>query len=154
MNNFEICKIKRSFYIDHPGLDKEANTKEGRLFFGIIINVNDNHCFVPFETKLYEHPALKANSQYDLPSSTRPKAGLNFEKCLIINDFKYLEIIENPQIANSQYTKLKNEQDLVKEKLEQYIQKYIAEYKRGYAYEKYIFKYCTLHEFKKELGLE
>lgn len=153
MNNFDFCFINKVFFDDFPNLKTEANTKETRLYFGITININNNNCFVPFESDLFDQPLLQMYSQYPLPSSTRPKGGLNFEKCLIINDMKYIDVIEHPHIAHSQYTKLIDEQELIKIKLEKYIVKYIRACKKNRESLDYIFKCSTLHEFKVELGI-
>lgn len=153
MNNFDFCLIKPVFFDDFPNLKKEANTKETRIYFGITININNNNCFVPFESDLYDKPILQMYSQYALPSSTRPMGGLNFEKCLIINDMKYIDVVEHPRIAHSQYTKLIAEQELIKVKLETYIGKYIRACRKNRENLDYIFNCSTLHEFKVELGI-
>lgn len=59
------------------------------------------------------------------PSSTRPNGGLNLEKCLIINELQYVIPVPDPQIASSQYKKLIAEQEIVRNKLELYINKFV-----------------------------
>lgn len=153
MKNFDICLVKKAFFDDFPNLKAEGNKKEMRLYLGIRIKLDDNNYFIPFESKLFDHPALKDTSQYSLPSSTRPNAGLNFEKCLIINDLSYIEILAEPGLAHSQYKKLVEEQDLIIERLEIYIQKFIKACEKKREKREFMFKFSTLHEFKSELGV-
>ena len=80
--DFKIFTISKSYFTDYPALTKEADLKETRVYLGIIIKINKNNCFVPFESKLPDNEILKKFCHWPLPSSTRPKAGLNFEKSL------------------------------------------------------------------------
>ena len=153
MYNFNFCKISPSYFQAFPELVREADLKETRLYFGVCININDNNCFIPFESNLHDHPYLRQHSQYLLPSSTRPNGGLNLEKCLIINELQYVIPVPDPQIASSQYKKLIAEQEIVRNKLELYINKFVKACEKKREDKEYIFKFSTVHQFKEELGL-
>jgi len=151
--DFEIFTINKSFFIENPDLTKEADLKSTRIYLGIVIQINNNNCFIPLETKLKENELLARKSQWPLPSSTRPDAGLNFEKCLIINDLRHLNLIHNPQIANSQKRGIDNNKKSIRARLNRYIENYIKAYNKDRHLKDYIFKFTTLHYFHKELGL-
>ncbi len=158
VKDFDICIIKKEFFSfieNKNGLDKtsEINTKESRIYLCLLMNINNNTFLIPFESEVPQTEALLQNSLYALPSETRPKAGLNFEKLLIINDHSYLNIIPNPQIANSQKKEIENNQQAIKNKLEKYVSKYIKACNKKREHREYIFRFSTLHLFKKELGI-
>ena len=148
MYDFKICTIKNSFIENYPNLKKEANSKESRIYLGIKITIDNNNCFVPFETKLHKHPLLDNISQYPVPSNTRPDAGLNFEKCLIINNSEYIKeiiSIEQAKIANTQKNTLLNNKVDIVTKFNLYIKKYIKACKKNREKRDFIFRYSTLH---------
>lgn len=156
MCHFKICIIEPSFIDKHPSLKKEANSKENRIYLGIKIKINDNNYFIPFETKLFKHPRLVGVSQYPVPSNKRPNAGLNFEKCLVINDSKYIKkeiLITEAKMSNKQKSILKNNEKDITNKFNLYIKKYITACKKNREKREFIFKYSTLHEFKDELNI-
>jgi len=86
--DFRLFIMNSSLFEDKPELAAQADLKDDRIYLGIIITINNNNCFVPLETNLKDNELLKRNSQWPVPSSTRPNAGLNFEKSLIVNDLK------------------------------------------------------------------
>jgi len=131
----------------------EINTKESRIYLCLLININNNTVLIPFESEVPQIEALLKNSLYKLPSTTRPEAGLNFEKLLIINDHSYLDIIPSPRIANSQKKEIENNKEAIKEKLEKYIENYIKACNKQREKKVFIFKFSTLHLFKEELGV-
>jgi len=156
--DFDICFVKKDFFElmkEKFGDEKisEINTKESRMYLCLLININNNTILIPFESEVPQIEALLKNSLYKLPSETRPNAGLNFEKLLIINDYSYFTIISNPKIANSQKREIENNTDAIREKLEKYISNYIKACSKNREKREFIFKYSTLHLFKKELGI-
>jgi len=151
--DFKIFKINSLYFRDQPAIAAEADLKSDRVYLGVVIAIGGNNCFVPFETKLKDNALLRRYSQWPVPSSTRPEAGLNFEKCLIINNFEYLTLIENPQIANSQKREINKNKASIKAKLNRYITNYINAYNKDRHLKEFIFKFTTLHCFHKELGL-
>lgn len=151
--DFKVFLIKPKYFTDHSQLIKEGNTKEKRMYLGIIINIGENYCFIPFESKLANNPRLDC-AQWRLPSTTRPEAGLNFEKCLIINDLSYVECLENPKLANSQKGGIQENKSEIKNKLNLYLQKYVTAFQKGRHKKDFIFKYTTLSCYHDELGLK
>jgi len=155
--DFKICIIDNSLFVDYPDLKKEANSKATRIYLGVTIKINNNNYFIPFESKLHKAPSLVNVAQYAIPSNTRPNGGLNFEKALIINESKYIKettTIQQSIIANSQKNILLNSQKDITTQFESYIKKYIKACKKGREKKEFIFKFSTLHHFKRELNIE
>lgn len=158
MEEVKLCKIKKEFFdtlnVNKEGkLFKEINTKNNRMYLCLMMKLDGNQVLIPLETNLHKAPALLANSLYELPSNTRPNAGLNLEKLLIVNDNKYLEIIDHPEISHKQMQKMKKDIELINKKTERYIHKYKKACERNKENEVFIFKFSTLHLFKNELGI-
>lgn len=158
VKDFDICFVKKEFFeLMEKKFGKEEvseiNTKESRRYLCLLININNNMVLIPFESEVPQVEALLKNSIYKLPSETRPKAGLNFEKLLIINDYSYLSVLSNPKIANSQKKEIENNKEAIKEKLVKYIDNYIKACNKNREKREFIFKFSTLHLFKEELGI-
>lgn len=145
--------VKPSLFVDKPQLVTEAREKQNRMYLGIVVDIGPVNCFVPFESHLRDNKELRRVSQWPLPSATRPDAGLNFEKCLILSDEKYLDWIENPKIASSQMRQIEQGKNAIRAKLTRYINNYISAVRKGRHMIEFVYRYTTLHCFHDELGL-
>jgi len=67
---------------------------------GMIIEIQQNKCFVPLRSLINTEPKLKKAS-FPLPTTTRPQAGLDYRKLSIINDENYLIVQKNENFPKS-----------------------------------------------------
>ena len=152
--NFSIVIIKESYFLSRPELMIEANTQSNRIYLGLNFHIHGKNFVIPFESNLYKSVQLEKISQYPLPISSRPNAGINFEKCLIINDVEDIkEIIplDESKIANEQKNEIKNNELDIITRFNYYINNFIKSCNKGREKKEFIFKYSTLHFFKDEL---
>lgn len=147
--------IKEDFFKVHSDyvemLDLYDLEKDyARQYVHVMIKYNSNTSLVPLRRNIPNHnPKL----YYPVPSQTRPKAGLDFRKILIVNDEEYIEIPSSQRLAESQ-TRIINENFEEIEKIAiKYIDGCIKSANKNREYRDYNYSFSTLHNFHKELGI-
>ncbi len=132
----------------------EFNKKSNRVYLALRI-VIDNNDYIPFESKLHNHPALTNTSQIILPYNSNsihyPNAGINFEKTLIINDEEY--IIRNGSIARSQLNTIVSKRKFIMRMFTKYIKEYKEIIRKDSGPIPFRCKYTTLKYYHTELGI-
>lgn len=91
---------------------------------------------------------------YPVPSSTKPHAGLDYRKALVINDDKYINHLETCGISSSQMNKMFIEKHMIERSFIKYVERYVKAARKNRENIDKLFKYSTLHNFHAELGLE
>ncbi len=158
MEDLKICTIKHTFFNEKEHLT-EINQKINRVYLALEISVDDNKYYIPFESKLYSHPALTNKSQIIFPytsfeNGTKQKfssAGINFEKCLIINDLSY--IVFGGHIPRKQYQDIQSKKKFIIRAFTKYISDYKAHVLSGSEEMPFRYKYSTLKYFHEELNI-
>ncbi len=150
----KIKTIKDEYFKDFVLVECLENKEEKRPYLYIVVEYEGNNIFIPFRSKLNESGKLDKIINviaYDVSSSKKPYAKLDFSKMLIINDLKYIN--DNAIIDSSQYTKVKNNIDGIEKQAKNYIEGYKKSFikKRSHIDSKY--RYSTLVNYKSELGL-
>ena len=146
-----FAMIKPSYFTDHFYL-QEVLKKNSRLYLGLILEVNDNKCFIPLRSQINIQPKLR-KAGFHLPTENRPYAGLDYRKLLIINDESYVEVQKKVKIPNVQKEKIYNSIDLICLAVNRYINTYIKETLRERSEGHIHYKYSTLKNFHSELNL-
>jgi len=90
---------------------------------------------------------------YPVPSGTRKNAGLDFRKLLIITDLKHVTIQNKVEIPAIQKNKIYEEFDKISARLNSYVQTYVKEVNRKRAKDNFLYKFSTLKNYHKELGI-
>ena len=138
-----FATINPAYFTDYPHLT-EVLSKRTRLYLGIIIEINDCHCFVPLRNKIKTGAQFR-KAGYPLPSATRVNAGLDYRKILIINDLKYINVQTKVEIIPAiQKNKIYADFDKICDCLNKYIKAYIKEVKRNRVHENYLLNHSKL----------
>lgn len=154
--NIEIALIKKEYFkknkdfvnmLDYDDHDKQSR----RLYLSLIVHYKNNKFLIPLRTNLGE-PARKFGViGYSVPSSSRPKAGLDYRYMLIVNDSAYLEIQENVNISRSQIQKIKNDYTVIENEAQKYIDGYIKAAAKNRVDREPKYRVSSLCNFDKEL---
>jgi len=104
LNGLFIVKLSDNFYKEHIH-DKEVLNKKDRPYVqGTLLSDNKNLYFVPFRTQL----PLKAVNLFPeafikLPASSKPNAGLDITKTVLISSPENVELLPKAYIEKEQY---------------------------------------------------
>lgn len=151
MNTGDIAEILPTYFEENPNL-QEIMEKENRVYLGIVLNMDSNNYFIPLRTNAPTGPQY-SKSIYPIPSSTRPNAGLDFRKALIVNDMRHVRIIENPQVANSQMREIGNKIATIENMFGIYVNGYLKAVKKNRVQRELAYKYSTLQNYHRDLKL-
>ncbi|MEY8736796.1 hypothetical protein AB9M75_06065 [Lactobacillus sp. AN1001] len=153
MNGLFIVKLSDNFYKEHIH-DKEVLNKKDRPYVqGTLLSDNKNLYFVPFRTQL----PLKAVNLFPeafikLPASSKPNAGLDITKTVLISSPENVEILPKAYIEKEQYRLLLQKESELWGKVKNYVQEYQRTVRQGKELSaKY--QYTALRYFHKELNL-
>lgn len=144
--------IEAQYFIDYPDLVEVIN-KDTRLYLGLVIELNHNQCFIPLRTAIPTEDKFK-KAVFQCPSSTRPNAGLDYRKLLIINDSKYINFQTKVTIPQVQKEKIKDQYHVIEKAVNSYVGKYVKEVQRGRAKDNYLYRFSTLQNYHSELSLD
>ena len=150
-----IVFIKDRYFIKNASfvemLDPTDITKQSsRCYLFISIQYCGNNFYIPLRKNI---DLSIGNIGYHLPSSTRPNAGFDFRKSLIINDNSYIESLSSIDISSSQMKKLSNDIATIESLFISYVDGYKkASLKKREKIDK-LYKFSTLHNFHNELGI-
>jgi len=121
-----------------------------RCYFSVATTYNGNSLFVPLRSVI---DLSVGKMGYPLPSSSRPKAGLDFRKILIVNNVEHISILQHPNISSSQMTKLVGEVMRIESRAVDYVSGYVKSAKKRREKIDSKYRFSTLHNFHKELGI-
>jgi len=154
LNN--IVFVKEQYFKDNAGfvelLDPGDLIKQStRCYLFIGIQYAGNQFYVPIRKNI---DFRIGNIGYPLPSSTRPNAGLDFRKTLIINDGSYIQPLSKVDISSSQMNKLSADIAKIEALFINYVEGYISAALKGREKIDRFYIFSTLHNFHNELGIE
>lgn len=152
MNTGDIIEISDSYFEDFPDLT-EIMEADSRVYLGIILKKDSNNYFIPLRSHAPKKPVYR-KSIYPIPSNTRPNAGLDMRKALIVNDSKYITVISNPKIANRQMKKINSDISTIENMFDIYVRGYKRAFRKDRLERELPFRYSTLKNYHVELGLE
>jgi protein AbiQ len=128
----------------------DAEKQSSRFYLYIAVKYNDNYFYVPLRKRV---DLNIGNIGYSVPSSTKPRAGLDYRKALIINDEKYIKKLEYVDLSSSQMKKITTEIIAIEKSFARYVAGYVkAVIKKREKIDR-LYKFSTLHNFHHELGL-
>ncbi|MCD8195468.1 MAG: hypothetical protein LUD22_04155 [Coprobacillus sp.] len=132
----DLCLIDKKYFIDHPNFIKmldpyNLNKQSNRMHLRVRI-VYQNHTFyVPLRRNL--KPAMRPYGKigHEIPSSTRPNAGLDYRYALLIDDDSYIHPIDINNVSTMQVNKLKDDYLVIEKEFAQYLNGFIRVAKRN-----------------------
>lgn len=149
--------IKASYFQDHPNLieliDPITNTAKlsRRTHLHIELTYDGYTVYVPMRN--FINLAKYGKIGFPLPSASRPNAGLDYRKMLLINDRKYIQKLIHIKMARSQINAIEKNYTLIQKEVEDYIKGYITAYNNGHIEKSKKYRYATLKNFNHILGL-
>lgn len=157
MENYEIVHISEYYFknctkdfiemLDISNVEKQTK----RLYLCLKVIIEDNTVLIPLRTNLPKNLGLIG---YHIPSKSKPNAGFDYRKILIINDDKYLNKIIQLNIPLSQRNAINENYNIIVKQAKQYINGYIKSFNKNRHLIDSRFKFSTLHNFHRELGLK
>ena len=151
---YDIVIIKEEYFVQNQHfvemLDPKNIENKKRRMYLLSIKINEKNCLIPFRSNISNAPH---RAVFPLPTQSRPSAGLDFRKMLIVSDYNQIERV-GKHILPKKQKKILDENI---KRIETYITSYIKGYKRAtknhlqYTISEY--KFSTLHNFHQELGI-
>lgn len=119
-----------------------------RQYLYINFQYKNNNILIPLRKNL---PGVNSKLYYPVPSETKPNAGLDYRKILIINNSTYIEIPTEQKLTQAQSKIIINNYDTIEKAVINYIDGYIKAANKNREYLEYDYKFSTLHNFHTEL---
>lgn len=134
-------------------LDRNDHEKrKKRMFLYLHIEYKGNNIMIPFRTTIKDN--VNKSCYYPLPTNTRPKAGLDYRKALVINDQRMYEEVSQYRIPNAQQKRIENNYITIQRQMVSYINGYIKTFRKHRVDREEKYKYSTLQNFHVELGID
>lgn len=144
----EYFKEKSDFVEMLDPYDKQKQTSRHYLY--ISVKYKGNNILVPLRRNVGKNRKMF----YPVPSQTRPNAGLDYRKILIVNKPEYIEIPSVQRLAESQRKLISDNYDKIERAVIKYIDGYIKSANKNREYKDYEYIFSTLHNFHAELGIK
>lgn len=147
--------IKEDYFRSNSGfvemLDPyDIKKQTSRQYLYINVQYKGNTVLVPLRRNL---PGNNLKLYYPVPSETRPNAGLDYRKMLIVNDTNNIEVPTTQRLATSQVKIINDNYAKIEKAVINYIDGYIKSANKNREHKDYAYSYSTLHNFHKELGI-
>lgn len=152
-----IIYLKDDFYEDNHDLKEiiyPSRNGDDRPYFFLSIKYKDNNIFVPLRSHLPDSKKVGGQIGYPVPSSTKPNAGLDYRKLLIINDLKYIETNAYIKIAPSQQRIIRANKSTIEAQVVDYIKGYEKSFQKNRTKRDNKYVYSSLCNYHEELSLE
>lgn len=157
--NINYVFIKEDYFIKNskftkmldPGNEKKQS-KRGYLF--IELEYENNKIYVPLRNNLGPENRPFGKIGFQVPSSERPDAGLDYRYILIVNDNSFIEQVETQKIPNSQYNIIFNNYETICNEVISYIEKFVKVAIKNRIDKEALFRESSLINFTKELKID
>lgn len=148
--------IKEDYFKSNSGfvemLDPyDIQKQTSRQYLYVHVQYKGNKVSVPLRRNL---PGNNPKLYYPVSSQSRPNAGLDYRKMLIVNDESNIEVPTEQRLATSQVKIINDNYDTIEKAVISYIDGYIKSASKNREHRDYDYSYSTLHNFQKELGIE
>lgn len=127
-----------------------GNVKKQSARLYLYVDMRHHACYVPLRKRI---DLTIGNIGYPVPSSTKPQAGLDFRKVLIIDNPNYIKRLHRPDLSANQTKTMITEYVAIKTAFGRYVSGYIKAVNKGREGLDRLYKYSTLHNFHEALGL-
>jgi len=153
----KIIFITRSYFVNANAagfiemLDPGNVVKQSTRFYLVTgVQYGDNVFCVPLRKNL----CMKIGKiGYVVPSRSCALSGFDFRKVLIVNNARFLHEPAQVNISAAQMRRIFEERERIDAAFERYLGGYLKAVKKGRAMIDKLYKYSTLYNFHKELGL-
>ena len=154
--NYKLVFVKSEYFQNHvleEALKSEKKDEFNRPYAFLSIKYKNNNIFVPIRSKILAVQPFGIIG-YSIPSDERRDAGLDYRKLLIINDLEYIEFPSYEKIPNSQKKIIDKDISTIQAQVVDYIKGYEKSFNKNRTKKDGKYKFSTLCNYHKELGLE
>ena len=153
----KYCYIRQDYFDEHSEFinllkGNSQNDLNSRTYLCLQITYNGNNILIPLRNNLGEAIRVYGKIGYQVPSASRPNAGLDYRNIIIINEERYLVFLE-PLIPRRQKKIIADNYKIIEKEALNYIRGYIRATQKGRVGCKALFRSSSLINFHKELGL-
>lgn len=127
----------------------DMQKQTSRQYLYIAVKYKENNILVP----LRRNAGKNLKMFYPVPSHSRPNAGLDYRKMLIVNNLGYIETPSSQRLADSQKKIINDNYDTIEKAVIRYIEGYIKSANKNREHKDYEYSFSTLHNFHTELGI-
>ena len=154
----KLCFIKEEYFNKNESFVKmldtgNADKQSKRTHLCILIELNNNKFYVPLRNNLGDEVRKYGRIGHSVPSNKRKDAGLDYRYALIVNNEEYIEVQAEKKIPESQYRKIQNDYELIKEEFKVYLNGFIKATKKKRVEKEPLYRESSLINFKREFGL-
>ena len=152
----KLCFIKEEYFKKNETFVKmldagNADKQSKRTHLCILIELNNNKFYVPLRNNLGDEIRKYGRIGHSVPSNKRKDAGLDYRYTLIVNNEEYIEVQAEKKIPESQYRKIQNDYELIKEEFKVYLNGFIKAIKKKRVEKEPLYRESSLINFKREL---
>lgn len=155
--NYNLVFIKNDYFQNHHELKEilksEKMDESNRTYLFLSIKYKSNNIFVPLRREIDPIQPFGIIG-YPIPSDKRPNAGLDYRKLLIINDLEYIEFPSYEKVPTSQQKLIDQNISTIQAQVMDYIKGYEKSFFKNRTTRDKKYKFSTLCNYHKELGLE
>lgn len=127
----------------------DLKKQTSRQYLYVTVKYMGNNILVP----LRRNTGKNLKIFYPVPSQTRPNAGLDYRKMLIVNNMEYIEIPSSQRLADSQKKIISDNYETIEKAVIKYIDGYIKSANKNREHKDFEYSFSTLHNFHAELGI-
>lgn len=152
LNSFFIQKFNDPYQI----LDKKKSPKdrEARAYVLLKVVFEENTFLIPLKKDVRGCPPQWVDKiTYSVPSSTKPNAGLDFRKMIIVND-ESLYRVDEAHISKSQKKIIQDNFQDIKGRAIEYIKEFKKAAMKGRNKKTPLYSHSALNNFLDELGIK
>lgn len=127
----------------------DLKKQTSRQYLYISVKYGQNNILVP----LRRNAGKNLKMFYPVPSQSRPNAGLDYRKMLIVNNLEYIETPSSQRLADGQMKIISDNYETIEKAVVRYIDGYIKSANKNREHKDYEYSFSTLHNFHTELGI-
>ncbi|MGL4873076.1 MAG: hypothetical protein ACRC30_00280 [Clostridium sp.] len=159
IKEFRTVLINEAYFIKNSNLKKmldfdNLKKQSNRNYLFVELMIRENRILVPLRSNLGEAKRKFGKIGFQVPSSKKPLAGLDYRYILIVNDEKHIEYQSILKIPKSQIKILKDNYNLIEEEVINYIEKYIKVANKNRVHRECLYRESSLQNFNRELGVK
>lgn len=155
--NYELVFIKQQYFEDYPELKEilksHKEDESNRIYLFLNIQYKNNSIFIPLRSEINLTRPIGIIG-FPIPAGKRPNAGFDYRKILIINDPSYIEFPEHDKVPISQEKLIIQSITTIQSQAIDYIKGYEKSFFKNRTSIDKKYKFSSLCNYHKELGLE
>lgn len=147
----EYFEINRYYVkiLDSGNFEKQCK----RMYLFLKVTYQDNNFYIPLRKNLGNGERIFGKIGYNLPTATKPLAGLDYRYMLIVNDKGYIEHPKELRIPKSQYLAIEENYATIEKEVITYVKGYVKVAKKNRVDRTAKYRESSLINFHSELKI-